>query len=55
MKPKKLTIKSVSQKYSIIIGPGLVVNISKTMRKNLNNFEKCLLLTKKFLKNLFFL
>ena len=42
MKPKKLIIKTVSQKYSIFIGPNLILDISKTMRKHLDDFEKCL-------------
>ena len=47
MKPKKLIIKTVSQKYSILIGPNLILNISKIMKKNLNNFEKCLFIVDK--------
>ena len=42
MKPKKLIIKTVSRKYSIFIGPNLILDISKTMRKHLDDFEKCL-------------
>ncbi len=68
MKPKKLIIKTVSQKYSIFIGPNLILDISKTMRKHLDDFEKCLFIVdrkvpKKFIfsikksfqnKNIFF-
>ncbi len=68
MKPKRLIIKTVSQKYSIVIGPNLILNISKTMRKYLNDFDKCLFIVdrkvpKKFIisikksfqnKNIFF-
>ncbi len=68
MKPKKLIIKTVSQKYSILVGPNLILNISKIMRKYLNDFEKCLFIVdrkvpKKFIfsikksfqnKNIFF-
>ena len=68
MKPKKLIIKTVSRKYSIFIGPNLILDISKTMRKHLDDFEKCLFIVdrkvpKKFIfsikksfqnKNIFF-
>tara|TARA_B100001121_G_C18652099_1_gene604603 strand:- start:309 stop:1415 length:1107 start_codon:yes stop_codon:yes gene_type:complete len=47
MKPKKLIIKTVSQKYSILIGSNLIVNISKIMKKNLNDFKKCLFIVDK--------
>ena len=47
MKPRKLLIKTVSQKYTILIGPNLISNISKIMKKNLNNFEKCLFIVDK--------
>ena len=47
MKPRKLIIKTVSQKYSILIGPNLILNISKIMKKNLYDFEKCLFIIDK--------
>ncbi len=47
MKPKKLIIKTVSQKYSILIGPNLILNISKIMKKHLDKFEKCLFIVDK--------
>ena len=44
MKPIKLRINTKTQKYSIIIGSNLGVNISKIFRENSINFRKCLII-----------
>ncbi len=44
MKPIKLRINTKTQKYSIIIGSNLVVNISKILKENSINFQKCLII-----------
>ena len=63
MKQNKLIVKTINEKYPIIIGSSLVSNISKIFNENLIKFEKCLLVVdtnvpkksvtkiKKFLKN----
>ena len=43
MKPIKLRINSKTQKYSIIIGSNLGLNISKILKENSINFQKCLI------------
>ena len=43
MKPIKLKIKTKTQKYSIIIGSGIVKNILKLIKDNSLNFKKCLI------------
>ena len=47
MKPIKLIIKTKTQKYPIIIGFNLVLNISKIIKDNSINFKKCLLIVDK--------
>ena len=39
MKLKKLVIKTPTQKYSILIGKNLILNLSKFMKKYLLNFD----------------
>ena len=43
MKPIKLKIKTKTQGYSIIIGSGIIKNISKLIKDNSLNFRKCLI------------
>ena len=56
MKPIKLTIKTKSETYPIIIGNNLVKNLSKILSRNSINFDQCLLVVdkkipkKKFIK-----
>ena len=40
---KKITVKTYSQKYSIIIGSKLISNLQKIIKDNSINFIKCLL------------
>ncbi len=47
MKLKKLVIKTPTQKYSILIGKNLILNLSKFMKKYLLNFDKCLFVVDK--------
>ena len=47
MKPIKLTIKTKSETYPIIIGNNLIKNLSKILRKNSINFNQCLLIIDK--------
>jgi len=47
MKPIKLTIKTNAQNYPILIGHKLLSKISKIMKDNYIEFEKCLLVTDK--------
>ena len=47
MKPIKLIIKTKSEKYPILIGSNLVVHTSKILKKNLANFNNCLLVIDK--------
>ena len=47
MKPIKLTIKTKSETYPIIIGNNLVENLLKILNKNSINFNQCLLVIDK--------
>ena len=47
MKQYKLLVKTSSEKYPIIIGSNLISNISKILKDNLKNFEKCLVVIDK--------
>ena len=47
MKPIKLIIKTKSETYPIIIGSGLIKNLSKYFNQNLISFDKCLLVIDK--------
>jgi 3-dehydroquinate synthase len=47
MKPIKLKIKTKNQEYPIIIGSNLISNITKIIKDNSINFEKCLLIIDK--------
>ena len=47
MKPIKLRINTKTQKYSIVIGSNLILNISKIIRDNSVNFKKCLVVIDK--------
>ena len=47
MRPINLKIKTKTQVYPIIIGTNLISNISKIIRKNSINFNKCLLIVDK--------
>ena len=47
MKPKKIIIKTSSQKYPIIIGSDLISRLSFIIKKNSINFKKCLLIIDK--------
>ncbi len=47
MRPIELKIKTKTQKYTIIIGPNLISNISKIIQNNSINFKKCLLVVDK--------
>ena len=51
MKPKKLIVKTNSEKYPIIIGRNLIPNLSQIFRKNSINFKKCLLVLDKNISN----
>ncbi len=43
MKEKRLIIKASSEKYPVIIGNNLISNFDKILKKNLINFNKCLI------------
>jgi len=47
MRPIKLRINTNTQKYSIVIGSNIGINISKILRENSINFKKCLLIIDK--------
>jgi 3-dehydroquinate synthase len=47
MKPIKLTVKTPSKKYSILIGRNTVSKISNIIQNNSINFDKCLLVIDK--------
>jgi 3-dehydroquinate synthase len=47
MKPIKLRINTKTQKYSIVIGSNLILNISKIIKDNSVNFKKCLVVIDK--------
>ena len=47
MKPIKLIIKTKSETYPIIIGKGLVLNLSKILEQNSITYNKCLLVIDK--------
>ena len=51
MKPIKLTIKTKTQKYPILIGNKLVNKVSKILSDNSIKFEKCLLVIDKNVPN----
>ena len=51
MKPIKLIIKTKSETYPIIIGSGLIKNLSKYFNQNLISFDKCLLVIDKKVPN----
>ena len=53
MKKIKLNIKIKNEKYPIIIGSNLTSNISKIVKKNSINFEKCLVVIDKKIPNKF--
>ena len=44
MRPIKLKINTKAQKYSIIIGSNLGINVSKILKDNSINFKQCLLI-----------
>ena len=57
MKQTKLNIVTKTEKYPIIIGSNLTLNVSKIFKKNSINFEKCLIVIdksvpKKFVSNI---
>ncbi len=47
MKQNKLVVKTSTENYPIFIGSNLISNISKILKDNLVNFEKCLLVIDK--------
>ncbi len=47
MKILKLIINTKSERYPILIGSNLLLNLSKTLNKNLIKFKKCLLIIDK--------
>ena len=47
MKPIKMKINTKTQKYSIVIGSNLILNISKLIKDNSLNFKKCLIIIDK--------
>jgi len=51
MKPAKLTIKTKSEIYPIIIGSNLINELQKYLNKNSINFDKCLLIIDKKIPN----
>ena len=53
MKPIKLTIKTKSEKYPIIIGPNISKNLNFYLNKNSINFQKCLLIIDKNVQKIF--
>ena len=44
MKPIKLKIQTKTKQYPIIIGSNLIPNISKILKDNAINFNKCFLI-----------
>ncbi len=53
MKPIKLTIKTKSETYPIIIGSNIVKDLSKFLTKNSINVYQCLLIIDKKVPNKF--
>ena len=51
MKPIKLTIKTKSEIYPIIIGSNLIKELQKYLDKNSINFDQCLLIIDKKIPN----
>ena len=47
MKPIKLKIETKTQKYPIIIGSNLIINLSKIIKNNSLTFNQCLLVVDK--------
>ena len=47
MKKTNLIVKTDSHKYSIVIGDGLLNNISTELKKKFLNFNKCLIIVDK--------
>ena len=47
MKIRKLIINTKSEKYPIVIGSNLILNLSKILSKNLIKFKKCLIVIDK--------
>ena len=57
MKQTKLTIVTKTEKYPIIIGSNLILNLSKIFKLNSIDFDKCLIVIdksvpKKFISNI---
>ena len=44
MKTNKLSVNTVSQKYPIIIGSGIIADLDKILTKNSIRFDKCLII-----------
>ena len=44
MKPIKLNVKTKSENYPIIIGSNIVKDLSSHLKKNLIDFNQCLLI-----------
>ena len=51
MKTKKIIIKTINQKYPIIIGKKIIGKLSSVLDKNLIKFEKCLVIIDKNVPN----
>ena len=51
MKLIKMKINTKTQKYSIVIGSNLILNISKIIKDNSLNFKKCLIIIDKNISN----
>tara|TARA_Y100000591_G_scaffold284793_1_gene266697 strand:- start:573 stop:1679 length:1107 start_codon:yes stop_codon:yes gene_type:complete len=51
MKTKKIIIKTINQKYPIIIGKNIIDNLSSILDKNFIKFEKCLIIIDKNVPN----
>ena len=51
MKAIRLNIKTKTQKYPIIIGSNLIVNLSKVFKNNSIKFKKCLIVVDKNISN----
>ena len=47
MKLRKLTINTKTQKYSILIGSNLILQLANLFRSNSIKFNKCLILIDK--------
>ena len=47
MKPIKLTIKTKSETYPILIGSNIINNLSKYLKKNFIEFNQCLIVVDK--------